>query len=145
MLIFAVASNYGANRDQSWPARHSNVMCIYATDGYGNKYPRNPTPPKNDDKFATLGMEVKAWWQPGEKAHRSGTSTSTPIAAGIASLIVKFMRQSKAEYLRQKGGDMDEERYNELLQRLSTYSCMRQVFQKMTRGIRDGYQSIEPW
>lgn len=38
IVMFAAASNTGGNGEiASWPARMDQVMCIYATDGLGNR------------------------------------------------------------------------------------------------------------
>ncbi|KAK5710289.1 hypothetical protein LTR17_018995 [Elasticomyces elasticus] len=145
VVVIAAASNYGSNRDETWPARHHSVICIYAADGYGNKYPRNPTPREHTDNFAALGMEVKAWWQPDQKALRSGTSTATPIAAAIVSLVIRFVRDAKTRCTVGTDASMSETEYEKLLRRLSTFSAMSNVLRLMGRGKRDGYNPLEPW
>ncbi|KAK5723184.1 hypothetical protein LTR17_013904 [Elasticomyces elasticus] len=145
IVVIAAASNYGSNRDETWPARHHSVICMYAADGYGNKYPRNPTPREHTDSFAALGMEVKAWWQPDQKALRSGTSTATPIAAAIVSLVIRFVRDAKTRCTTGTDASMSEAEYEKLLRRLSTFSAMSKVLRLMGRGKRDGYNPLEPW
>jgi hypothetical protein len=146
ILFFAAASNNGGNARLSWPARHSNVFSIYASDGYGNKYWRNPTQQRHDDNFAVLGSHVNAWWPSGQKILRSGTSTAAPIAAGLASMILHFIRQHQQESvqsLRNAGENAEE-----VLERLTTFSGMRSVFRLMVERDaenRDGYSYIAPW
>ena len=146
VIVLAAASNCGGNARLSWPARHPTVFSIYASDGYGNKYHRNPTQQRHDDNFAVLGSCVKAWWPSGHKVLRSGTSTATPIAAGLASMTIHFVKQHQQEYKRRSG--FTDEDFEELQQRLSTYSGMRSVFRLMVEqeaADRDGYCYMTPW
>lgn len=156
VLLLAAASNYGANKAVTWPANDERVMSIYATTGHGNRYHRNPTPGSGQN-FATLGCSVLALWPPDEEdvpkwAHRSGTSTATPIAAGIAGLIMQVMETRKDAYLasqRMRGADMTRttDKYQRQLDKLRTRSGMSAVFRLMVadEGMRDGYDYIAPW
>ena len=101
IIMFAAASNKGHNHPVPFPARSSNVLCIYATDGKGNNYDSNPKCLKKSGyHFASLGVAVESAWiepagQPSaESASRrmSGTSFATPIVAGIAAYILDFAR-----------------------------------------------------
>jgi subtilisin family serine protease len=104
IIMFAAASNKGHNHPVPFPARSSNVLCIYATDGKGNNYDCNPKCLKKSGyHFATLGVAVKSAWienpdqhleESEESASRrmSGTSFATPIVAGIAAYILDFAR-----------------------------------------------------
>ncbi|KAM0710560.1 hypothetical protein Q7P35_002231 [Cladosporium inversicolor] len=87
-LIFAAASNFGGNEDVQWPASHEKVICVHAADGLGNKYHRNVTPEQPSKEFATLGCDVEAFTGPGQLGIASGTSVASPVAAGIAALIL---------------------------------------------------------
>lgn len=146
VIMLAAASNNGGNKSLTWPAREPTVFKIYATDGYGNSYERNPTQRRHDDNFAILGSCVKGWWKSGEKVFRSGTSTATPIAAGIATLTILFLRQHWATYAERR--IHPDEDLEELCQRISTYSGMRRIFRRMVdpdTGERDGYCYLQPW
>jgi hypothetical protein len=99
VLFFAAASNCGGNEPGiSWPARHGSVISIYASDGDGNSYKRNPNPMENHYNLSMLGTAVSGLWphhlQPsGRYKYKSGTSCSTPIAAGVAANILTLMRR----------------------------------------------------
>lgn len=130
----------------SFPARESTVFSIYATDGYGNSYDRNPTAQRDQDNFAVLGSCVEGSWLTGERVFRSGTSIATPVAAGIASLVIHFLRQHRQSSAVSR--DEHSEDLEEVRQRISTYGGMRRIFRKMVdrdSGNRDGYCYVQPW
>lgn len=144
VIVMAAASNSGGNRQLSWPAREPTIFSIYATDGYGNSYEKNPTQRRHDDNFAILGSCVKGWSiSHDEKVYRSGTSTATPIAAGIASMTIHFLRQHSAGS--RHGTEVPSK---EQCQQISTYPAMRRLFRRMVDvndGDRGGYCYIQPW
>ena len=156
VLMLAAASNCGGTRKRTWPARSDAVLCIYATDGDGNKYGKNPTPESNKDNFAVLGDSVEALWPPSSlqgaarKVRKSGTSTATPICAAIAGIVMTALRQNEDSYV-----NSFEERYQERKRRtyqrkanaLGKASAMASVFKLMVGedGMRDDYQVIAPW
>jgi hypothetical protein len=96
IIIFAAASNNGGNYEVTYPARKNEIICIYATDGNGNTSPCNPPHLQNSAyNFATLGVGVKS--ELVTERRMTGTSFSTPIAAGIAACILEFARMHKIE------------------------------------------------
>lgn len=156
VLLLAAASNCGANKAVTWPANDERVISVYATSGDGNRYPRNPTPGPGRN-FATLGSSVYALWPPDEDdipkwVHRSGTSTATPMAAGIAGLIMQVMETRKDAYLasqksRQRNTTQITDAYRRKLDKLRTRPGMSAVFQLMVgdEGKRDNYDYVAPW
>jgi subtilisin family serine protease len=142
-LVFAAASNSGANHRRAYPARHAHVICVHATGGNVQPAAFNPPPDSDDDgggggdNFATVGQAVECAWpralcnravNPCCLAWKSGTSFATPIAAGIAA----FLLQYAAETL--------EEIDVRLLRKLQG---MRAVFKKISRRLH-GFDYIAP-
>ena len=156
VLLLAAASNCGANKAVTWPANDESVISIYATSGEGNRYLRNPTPGPGRN-FATLGTSVLALWPPDAEdvskwVHKSGTSTATPMAAGIAGLIIQVMETRKDAYLasqKARGRSMPKiaDAFCRKLDKLRTKPGMSAVFQLMVgdEGKRDHYDYIAPW
>ncbi|PNP46596.1 hypothetical protein THARTR1_10713 [Trichoderma harzianum] len=100
-LLFAAASNDGANLGRAFPAKYPSVFCIHSTDGNGNPSTFNPTADDKDVNFSLLGENVSSHWPMGKNGHyehvnvMSGTSVATPIAAGLAAAILTFVRQQE--------------------------------------------------
>ncbi|KAJ5494665.1 Peptidase S8/S53 subtilisin/kexin/sedolisin [Penicillium fimorum] len=96
VLLFAAASNSGANSDRAFPARDENVICIHSTDANGNRSSFSPTALADTLNLATVGEDVESSWpkhlcedSSGIK-HRSGTSYATPIAVAIAAFLLQY-------------------------------------------------------
>ena len=155
--MLAAASNYGGNQRPSWPARHDQVMCIHATTGLSNKYPKNPTPLKNKDNFAVLGSSAKAAWPSTASGtspwiRKSGTSTAAPVAASIAGIVLTCLKTSKLGYLDkiqldEAAKEEEGRRYQRKLQVLGRPKNMAAVFRLMVgeEGERDDYHYVVPW
>jgi len=103
ILVFASASNVGANDRITFPARVHGVFCIGSADTYGNRSRFSP-PFEGEEKYSALGEAVLAACpvnfsnEPGydgskQMIRRDGTSTATPIAAGIGALLIDLTRQ----------------------------------------------------
>jgi subtilisin family serine protease len=113
VLLFAAASNNGANTKRAYPARHADIICVHSTNANGTPSDFNPTPLAGDN-FATVGEAVESAWPvhlcDQEKndlsvASKSGTSFATPIASGIAAFLLQYARvkllPKEAEQLKQ--------------------------------------------
>ena len=142
ILLFAAASNDGANLGRAFPAKYPNVFCIPATDGNGNPSAFNPTADDKDVNFSLLGEHVESHWPTGKGGHdqpvkvMSGTSVATPIAAVIAASLLSFVRQQ--EQCLAVGGES-------LSQWLKDSHAMDAVLKNMVRASsRAGYDYITP-
>jgi hypothetical protein len=102
-LLFAAASNSGANLDRAYPARDENVICIHSTDANGNRSPFSPTALADALNLATVGEAVESSWplrlceginhnNSIRTKHKSGTSFATPIAVSIAAFLLQYVR-----------------------------------------------------
>ncbi|KAF5662747.1 intracellular serine protease [Fusarium heterosporum] len=141
-LLFAAASNDGANLARAFPAKYPSVFCIHSTDGNGNPSAFNPTASETDVNFSLLGESVSSHWPAGLNGHNqsvnvmSGTSVATPIAAGLAASILSFVRQQDQETARES---------ESLGPWLKRDNSMDAVFKSMVRQRRGaGYDYITP-
>lgn len=138
--VFAAASNQGANRRRTYPARYDGVFCIHSTNAFGDFCDFNPTKLR-DCNFATIGVAVTSSW-PNNLAQSpesygagsatyamSGTSVSTPIAASLAAFLLRYARTHL------------EDRY---VVQLKKHSVLRSVLKCMAQP-RDGvfYLSLQ--
>jgi hypothetical protein len=140
IIIFAAASNGGGNSGLAYPANQNEVICIGASDGEGNKSHFTPGPYPDMPNYTTLGEGVISSWpkvlsQTGERTKTmSGTSVATPIAVGIAAMVVDFLRQTNAD----QNSEFLVER------QLRSKKGMNAVLKRLTEE-RDGFMYIAPW
>lgn len=136
VLVFAAASNSGANLDRAYPARDDNIICINSTDANGNRSPFSPTALSDAINLATVGEAVESAWplrlcdasESGLK-HKSGTSYATPIAAAIAAFLLQYVRLYLPEHAH-------------MFKRPPRMkSVLRKISQRSSKD-RDGYQFI---
>jgi hypothetical protein len=101
-VLFAAAANDGGRRDTiAFPARMDRVICVKSCNGDGTPSTFNPWNSKDAGlNFMTLGKDVVSMWRLKDwnemtalQKRSSGTSVATPIAAGIAALVMHFLRQ----------------------------------------------------
>jgi subtilisin family serine protease len=114
VLLFAAASNSGANRGRAYPARDQNVICVHSTDANGNRSRFSPTAISDAMNLATIGEAVESAWPqylcdeaagPPFVKYKSGTSYATPIAAGVAAFLLQYARlhlTDKADMLKRQ-------------------------------------------
>ncbi|KAH6888447.1 hypothetical protein B0T10DRAFT_488196 [Thelonectria olida] len=111
ILFFAAAANDGGNREEMFPASNRNVLSIRGTDELGWAQPFNPPPDYNAMTcFMTLGLNVPGASLKKSKAQgadvcKSGTSVATPIAAGIAAMLLGYARMHEKELQELLGDD----------------------------------------
>ncbi|PVH92328.1 subtilisin-like protein [Periconia macrospinosa] len=141
-LLFAAASNDGANLGRAFPAQYPSVFCIHSTDGNGNPSNFNPTASETDVNFSLLGEHVSSHWPAGMNGHdqtvnvMSGTSVATPIAAGLAASILSFVRQQDQHIA------VESERLGPWLKRDNSMDAVFKSMVRRRRGV--GYDYITP-
>lgn len=137
ILIFASASNSGANFPIVFPARLHGIFCIGSADGIGA--PSTFNPPSEDEKYSTLGEAVsgacpkhlsdkRGYDAEAQTIRQDGASTATPIAAAIAALFIDYSWQfmdANASW---------------------TYENISKLFSRMSKTIvGQNYRYLEPW
>jgi hypothetical protein len=141
VLLFAAASNSGANLNRAYPARDQNVICIHSTDANGNRSRFSPTALANDTNLATIGEAVESAWpvhlcdeitNPTFVKYKSGTSYATPIAVGIGAFLLQYAKLHLGK---------------DQLEKLKRQSRMKAVLRKIAQKSqdsreRDGYHYI---
>jgi hypothetical protein len=130
IICLAAPGNAGANERIEFPARLPRVISIYATDGYGNPAPFNPSPLKGRKSFSTLGKDIECRWG-GETVLRTGTALSVCIAGGILASIFDFIRND----LSIDGDDWET---------LHTPEGAEKLLELMSSS-RGGYEYVAPW
>ncbi|KAK4080826.1 hypothetical protein Trihar35433_1931 [Trichoderma harzianum] len=138
VLLFAAASNK-ADEKLGFPACLPEVFCIYSNKTRTIQSQFCKLGKQGKYNFSTIGEDVKGAWPTGftdgeAELRQSGTSCSTPIAAGVAALVLQFARQSgRGAVSRAK--------------KLKNKSVMEKVlFECMTEKQKSGvYNLIEPW
>ncbi|KAL7920406.1 peptidase S8/S53 domain-containing protein [Trichoderma austrokoningii] len=94
ILLFAAASNYGANEQEMFPARYESVISIRGTNANGEFEDFNPPRSQNEALvFGTLGLDVPSAGLSdcNEEVYKSGTSVAAAVAAGIAGLLLEYV------------------------------------------------------
>lgn len=134
IIVFAAASNNGANTPRAFPASMDKVLAIHATDGYGKSSNMNPNPLEDSPNFSTLGESIPSPLKEGELLP-SGTSFSTPIAAGMAANILTLVEACF------DGSEEDDER---LRDRAFKREGMGRIFKKAASRGPDGYRYVCP-
>jgi subtilisin family serine protease len=158
VVVLAATHNEGAREWISFPANMEKVLCIGAANGKGALADSTPVCGKGE-KFSSLGVAVNGATiadraqkrqaipitetgvadfpseeEPPITYHKTmtrtdGSSTATPIAAGIAALFLEYIQQFST------------------LDPLKRGECIRKLFLKMsgTPNENDEYQFLAPW
>jgi subtilisin family serine protease len=127
LLIFAAASNGGPHDMEMFPANSPSVISIRGSDAKGWLERFNALPDSDGIKsFMTLGQYVPGARLSSEndkgEVYESGTSSATPIAAGIAAIILGYARLHEQEVKERLGDDQHQ------LYKLWQISGMRAMF-----------------
>lgn len=149
-LMFAASSNFGATEDNSirFPARMKHkVICIHAADGRGDPTSTNPQDNPKLENFSILGESVSLGKQKDLKTgevqqlYKTGTSIATPIAAGIAALVLEFALQPG---MHRK--DKSDEEIKGFVDELKIFTGMSSIIRRMTKdGMKGGFNFVSPW
>jgi subtilisin family serine protease len=134
ILIFASASNNGAKFPITFPAAMDGVFCIGSADGLGWESSFNPVFWRVK-KYSAVGEGIVGPYRTmvdrmtdvNRTALVDGTSTATPVAAGIACLLLEYMRQFKSRSF-------------------ETRKYMSKLFTKMSAATAgNNYRFLAPW
>ncbi|KAF7552213.1 hypothetical protein G7Z17_g4462 [Cylindrodendrum hubeiense] len=143
ILFFAAAANDGGNRAEMFPASSGQVLSIRGSDEFGWPQRFNPPPDYNAKTcFMTLGVDVpgaslSTSEDQGADVCQSGTSVATPIAAGIAAMLLGYARVYEEE-LHQMLGPHDEAK----LSRLWRITGMSALFEKMAEEMANKWSYL---
>ncbi|GAO19176.1 hypothetical protein UVI_02014640 [Ustilaginoidea virens] len=100
IIVLAAAANHGNREAISWPARDRDLsLCVTSGDEYNNLSRFAPGASKDLPVFITHGEHVSSQWPTnlgGGFRSMSGTSVSTPIAAGMTAMILAFLNTTSA-------------------------------------------------
>lgn len=104
IVILAAASNEGDLNEVAFPARlYDSVICIGAATGHGAIGDFTASDP-DFQNYAALGIAVRGaslkglWYRSNSTEISSGTSTATPIAAGIAALLIDYASRNDCNF-----------------------------------------------
>ncbi|KAF2004055.1 subtilisin-like protein [Amniculicola lignicola CBS 123094] len=143
ILLFAAGHNDGANKALAFPASTANVIAVGATNSYGKDSNFTPLAEKKAYYFSAFGENVTT-----SQTEKSGTSFATPIAVGIAGVVMDYINHLKSpeawppfgKTQEQKDADLAER--IEVLSRIKTLDGMTAILKMLSRG-QDTY--LAPW
>ncbi|CEF79369.1 unnamed protein product [Fusarium graminearum] len=93
--VFAAASNHGNRNPIAWPARDRRLaICVGSNDEMSKLSTFAPSTNSKFPIFVTYGENIYSHWPGGGYRKMSGTSVSTPIAVGMAAMIIAFLNKT---------------------------------------------------
>ncbi|KAF3928375.1 hypothetical protein ABW21_db0206353 [Orbilia brochopaga] len=143
VLMFAAASNNRALKAEpiGYPARATDrVICVNSSTANDERSSFSPPGEPGLPNFSVVGEDVEAAWPPDKMRAMSGTSSATPIVAGIAALLLDFAKKDI--------GQASPPKWDTIMKKeLSEMQGMKSVLKKcMTDMKTDGsYNLIKPW
>jgi subtilisin family serine protease len=133
IIILAAASNHGLMDRIAFPARFRDyVICIGAARGDGTTASLTAEDPEYQSYTApgigVLGASIKrsSFWGGYTTERKDGTSSATPIAAGIAALFIEYSSRN----------NLGEARSHE---------NMLKLFSAMSAETGNAYRLLRPW
>lgn len=138
IIMFAAASNNGANDGRAFPASDDRVICVHSTDGKGTPSGFSPRAKKDCPNFAVPGECIKSSWPrhsgvPDGTAIKSGTSFATPVAVSVAANVLRYGREHLGR---------------ELYAKLRSLRGIKAIFNLMEDDqshAKDHYNYLVPW
>lgn len=134
IVLFAAGHNSGGRKRVSFPANQDHVICIGACDGLNWSSSFNPS--RIHNMFCTLGENIVTPWQTAGSLSKSGTSYATPIAAGIAAVVMDWMIHESRSW------SQEDQRHS---RKVRTKSGIVKIFQEKLSEERNGYRVLVPW
>lgn len=99
-LFFAATRNEAAHKPMAWPASDRSVIGISSTTGNGTFSTFNPSEGSQDSILYAFGegvpipMDIGGQLGQITRKHVSGTSYATAVAAGLAAILLGFVRMT---------------------------------------------------
>lgn len=141
VLMFAAVSNDGENGPLggAFPANHQGIFRVHSCDHLGKPSPFTPAA-SGEISLMLPGEDVAILnkrLQPVQGFDRAkGASCATPIAAGIAALVLDLVRQQVSS----------ESKIKELEGQIKTFAGMTLIFKSMCKNRElHGYSYVKPW
>ncbi|KAI1125773.1 hypothetical protein F5Y10DRAFT_267760 [Nemania abortiva] len=127
-----------------FPARNRNVFSIRGTDEYGWVQGFNPPPDYNGETcFMTLGKDapgasISTSEHGGGEVCQSGTSVATPIAAGIAAMVLGYAKIHENELEEFLKDTEKQKRY-----KIENISGMTEFFKRLATEMLEKWSYLE--
>ncbi|UNI18714.1 hypothetical protein JDV02_004967 [Purpureocillium takamizusanense] len=145
IAVFAAAANHGNREAIAWPARDRDLaVCVTSGDEFNNLSRFAPGPGRDLPVFITHGEDVASHWptelgQGNGFRKMSGTSVATPIAVGMAAMVLAFLNRTNAWTPSQKRQFLDRSKER----RLRSTRGMGRLLEHMCRD-RNGLKVLSP-
>jgi subtilisin family serine protease len=143
IIVFAAAANHGNREAISWPARDRDLaICVTSGDDQNRLSRFAPSGNTELPVFITHGEDVYSQWPTnlgGGFRTMTGTSVSTPIAVGMAAMILAFLNTTShwSQEVKREWLDRSKER------RLRSTRGMGRLLEQICRD-RNGLRVLSP-